>query len=175
MFKRFHDKSHQNVSQRTLQGQSYQQISKSKSAMKLKYSQRHKQRLEVSEEAAAPALEFIRTDAFIFQGLVRQQLKHGEGVMMLRNGTVIIGTWQQDLLEGKAVIYTSLGCKVLAQFVQGRFNGWAIATYREKLVKCILFYEGHIDGEKLTYDGAEGLWVAAKCAYDGKLLTITHV
>jgi hypothetical protein len=95
--------------------------------------------------------------------------------MMLRNGTVIVGTWQQDLLEGRAIIFTSLGCRVLAQFVQGRFNGWALATYRHQLVKCLLFYEGHLDGEKLTFDGGERLWVAAKCAYDGKLLSITHV
>lgn len=64
---------------------------------------------------------------------------------------------------------------MLAQFIQGRFNGWAIATYRQKLVKCLLFFEGHLDGEKLTFDGSEGMWVSAKCAYDGKLLAITHV
>jgi hypothetical protein len=40
----------------------------------------------------------LRSDAFLYQGFVKQQVKHGEGVMMLRNGTVIIGTWQQDLL-----------------------------------------------------------------------------
>ncbi len=50
-----------------------------------------------------------------------------------------------------------------------------IATYRQGLVKCLQFFEGHLDGEKLTFDGSEHLWMAAKCAYDGKLLTITHV
>jgi hypothetical protein len=120
-------------------------------------------------------LEVLRSEAFIYQGFVKQLMKHGEGVMMLRNGTVIIGSWQQDLLEGRAIIYTSLGCRVLAQFVQGRFNGWALATYRQRLVKCLLFFEGHLDGEKLTFDGSEGMWVSSKCAYDGKLLAITHV
>lgn len=72
--------------------------------------------------------------------------------MMLRNGTVIIGRWYNDLLDGRAVIYTSLGCKVLAQFAQGRFNGWTLVSYRTHLLKCLLFYEGHLDGEKLTFD-----------------------
>jgi len=43
MFKRFHDKS-QNLSRQTATNQTYQQISKSKSALKSKYAQRHKQR-----------------------------------------------------------------------------------------------------------------------------------
>ena len=72
--------------------------------------------------------------------------------MMLRNGTVIIGNWDQDLLDGRALIFTSLGSKILAQFSMGKFHGWSMAEYKQKLLKCILFYENQLDGDKLTYD-----------------------
>ena len=94
----------------------------------------------------------LKTDGFLYHGFVRHHQKHGEGIMMLKNGTIIFGTWQQDLLEGRALIFTSLGCRIMAHFILGKFNGWTIAVYKERLVKCILFYENHLDGEKITYD-----------------------
>lgn len=72
--------------------------------------------------------------------------------MMLKNGTIIFGTWIQDLLDGKALIFTSLGSKIYANFNLGKLSGWAVAIYGEKIIKCLFFYENHIDGEKLTYD-----------------------
>jgi hypothetical protein len=49
MFKRFHDKSHNMSRAPPAQTLTYQQISKSKSALKSKYMERHKHRVEVSE------------------------------------------------------------------------------------------------------------------------------
>jgi hypothetical protein len=72
----------------------------------------------------------IKTEHFIFQGFIKNQQKHGEGIMMLKNGTIIFGTWQQDLLDGRALIFTSLGCRIMANFILGKFNGWTLAVYK---------------------------------------------
>jgi hypothetical protein len=50
--------------------------------------------------------------------------------MMMKNGTIVFGTWQQDLLEGRALIFTSLGSKIMAQFIMGKFNGWTLTVYK---------------------------------------------
>ena len=59
--------------------------------------------------------------------------------MMLRNGTVIIGNWDQDLLDGRALIFTSLGSKILAQFSMGKFHGWSIAEYKQSCLNAFCF------------------------------------
>jgi len=60
--------------------------------------------------------------------------------MMLRNGTVIFGTWINDQLDGKALIFTSFGSKILSQFNLGKLNGWTIALYGYKIIKCMKYY-----------------------------------
>jgi len=59
---------------------------------------------------------------------------------MLKNGTMIIGNWEQDWLEGRALLFTPLGSRVIAQFHMGKLNGWAIALFDDHIIKCLLYY-----------------------------------
>lgn len=45
--------------------------------------------------------------------------KHGEGVMFLKNGTLIVGNWDHGLLYGRALIFTPFGGKTTAHFYNG--------------------------------------------------------
>lgn len=63
--------------------------------------------------------------------------KHGEGVMFLKNGTLIVGFWDHGLLHGRALIFTPFGGKTIAEFYngtlfilkKGKLNGWAITLF----------------------------------------------
>lgn len=125
--------------------------------------------------AITPTLELIKNQYFLYQGYVKQNHKHGEGILMTRNGLVVIGIWKNDVLHGRAIIFTPFGGKIFANFTEGKLNGWIIATHGEKLIICVLFYENKIDGEKLTYEETEKLWIASKYTEEGKLISISHV
>jgi len=49
--------------------------------------------------------------------------------MMIKNGNMIFGTWNHDMLDGRAFILTSLGGKIMANFNLGKLNGWTILSY----------------------------------------------
>lgn len=85
-------------------------------------------------------LELINTNHFIYHGYTRNDTKHGEGVMMVKNGNMIFGTWNQDLLDGRALILTSLGGKIMANFNLGKLNGWVLLSYGQNILKCLYFY-----------------------------------
>jgi hypothetical protein len=93
---------------------------------------------------------------------------------MLKNGTLIFGRWSNGWLDGRALIFTPFRAKILANFHQGKLNGWVIAFYSTHIIRCTLYYENQIDGEKLTFDEKEQMWVASKCTSEGKIKSIIH-
>lgn len=72
--------------------------------------------------------------------------------MILRNGMMIVGNWINNFLEGRALIFTAFGGRILANFNRGKLNGWMISFYRTNIIRCTLYYENNIDGERLTFD-----------------------
>ena len=49
--------------------------------------------------------------------------------MMIKNGNMIFGTWNHDMLDGRAFILTSLGGKIMANLNLGKLNGCTILSY----------------------------------------------
>jgi hypothetical protein len=65
------------------------------------YSHKHqktKQDTTLIDPNTPLTIECYKTNDFLFQGVVRGTVKMGEGIMMLRNGTMIVGSWSNDYL-----------------------------------------------------------------------------
>ena len=95
--------------------------------------------------------------------------------MCINNGTFIVGSWNEDMLEGRALVVSALGGKLLGSFSHGKFSGWAISMFRRRVLKCFFFHDNQMQGDKLTYDRQQELWVCSKSSQRGKLDVITHV
>lgn len=100
--------------------------------------------------------------------------KVGEGVMITKNGTVVVGKWREGLLHGRAVAFTPFGGRILGNFCNGKLNGWVLSFYLNQVIRCTVYYENQIDGERLTFEEREKMWVASRCAPDGRILSIIH-
>lgn len=70
--------------------------------------------------------ELANFNDHIYQGCFLNNKKHGEGAMMLDNGTFLIGNWDNGLLHGYALLITPLAGKVHVQCKNGLLDGWAI-------------------------------------------------
>ncbi len=95
--------------------------------------------------------------------------------MLTRKGILIVGNWKHDQLDGRAIIFTPFGGKIYINFNEGKVNGWVFAIFSEKIIICMFYYENQIDGEKITYEESQQLWVASKYSADGKFISISHV
>ncbi len=60
--------------------------------------------------------------------------------MLLKNGTLIIGHWLKDILDGRALIITPFGAIISGDFISGKLNGWMLVQHRDKVVIANLFY-----------------------------------
>lgn len=65
--------------------------------------------------------------------------------MLLKNGTCIIGKWIDDILNGRAVIFSPFGGIISAEFAEGKLNGWAIANYQNEVIVSTMYFEDKID------------------------------
>lgn len=119
------------------------------------YSQKYKMMIQKNQQENVGAeilQEMQRAEGYLYQGGLKEGLKHGEGVLLTREGMLIIGRWLQDYLHGRALIFTPFGGKLIANFNEGKLNGWTFALFNDRLIICLLYYENRIDGEKLTYE-----------------------
>lgn len=138
MFKRFHNKQNSFIATKN---NTYTQIKRDLTAKKLNYSQRHqKTKPEVQEDNISLTLECHKTSSYLFQGVLKGKVKNGEGVLMLKNGTFICGTWKNGWLDGRALIFTPFRAKVFVNFNQGKLTGWTIALYGTSIVRCTLYF-----------------------------------
>jgi hypothetical protein len=71
----------------------------------------------------------LKSSDFIFEGVIVNREKNGEGVMLTRKGMLIVGTWKHDQLEGRAIIFTPFGGQIYLKFNEGKVNGWVFALY----------------------------------------------
>ena len=71
---------------------------------------------------------------------------------MYRNGTNIFGKWKDDLLDGRALIFTPFRGKILANFHDGKLSGWVLAFYGKNILRLTKYYENQIDEDRLTYN-----------------------
>ena len=88
----------------------------------------------------------VSSDNYVYQGEWLANEKNGEGMMMLKNGMMILGTWQKDYLNGPAVVFPPFGGIIRTNFIAGRLNGWAVSSFSDKVVTFTLYFEGKIDG-----------------------------
>jgi len=146
MFRRFHDTGKSKKKQQQVEETvTYAQIAKTNNHKKAQnYSNKH-QKTKHDTSTLDPntplTVECFKTDHFLFQGVVRGTIKSGEGIMIMRNGMMIIGNWSNDFLEGRALVFTAFGGKILANFIRGKLNGWMISFYRTNIIRCTLYYE----------------------------------
>lgn len=59
---------------------------------------------------------------------------------MMKNGTVVVGHWQKDVLHGWSLIVTPFGAIIYVNFISGKINGWVIMIYRDKLVVANMYF-----------------------------------
>jgi hypothetical protein len=71
---------------------------------------------------------------------LRGQKKMGEGVLMFKNGTLVVGKWTENMLHGRALIFTPFGGRILANFNFGKLNGWLLSFYQDQVIRCTLYY-----------------------------------
>ncbi len=93
----------------------------------------------------------------------------------MKNGTIIIGHWQKDVLDGRSLIITPFGALISAYFINGKLNGWVLAQYKNKLIVANLYFEDKVDGPRIIFEASEQLWIASDFTYKGQLIKITHV
>lgn len=117
------------------------------------------------EKLVQPNLRHIRYRNAIYQGHVvyhlasQSNMRHGEGVILLHDGTTIIGRWQHNRLEGPALIYCPEGGTVYCQFVGDRPNGWMIYEFQQRYIICELYHLGKLKEGRYTYETHRRSWV----------------
>lgn len=48
-------------------------------------------------------------ESYIYQGQWAGTYKNGEGIALMKNGSILIGHWQKDQLDGRSLIITPFG------------------------------------------------------------------
>ena len=119
-------------------------------------------------------IECLKTESYLFQGEVKGNIKCGEGVLMLRNGMMVCGSWSNDFLEGRALVFPAFGGRALVNFKRGKLGGWMLSFYGSNILRCTLYFENQIEGERLTFDLKEQMWVASRCTTEGKIISLIH-
>lgn len=132
--------------------QTYSQKSAQRNKMKeASYSRLHK----IKKVAPSALLEFhvVSNDQYMYQGQWLGEFKNGEGIAFVKNGCLIVGHWQKDVLHGRSLIFTPFGSIISAYFINGKLNGWVLAQYRDKIVLANLYFEDKADGPRIMYEG----------------------
>lgn len=62
----------------------------------------------------------------VFQGCLRNNKKHGEGIMIMNTGIVVTGNWYKGKLHGYALFITPFGGKIHTHYEMGYLEGWVI-------------------------------------------------
>jgi hypothetical protein len=52
----------------------------------------------------------------------------------MKNGTLIVGHWLRDKLNGRALIFNPYGSMLSVEYVDNKLNGWAIAQFSNKVI-----------------------------------------
>lgn len=53
---------------------------------------------------------------------------------MMHDGTCVIGTWKKGLLNGRTLIFTPFGGRVIVEYMNGQMNGWCVGRFGAKTV-----------------------------------------
>lgn len=93
-------------------------------------------------------------DTYIYQGQWSGSYKNGEGIALMKNGTIVIGHWQKDVLDGRSLIITPFGAMISAYFINGKLNGWVLAEYKNKLIVANLYFEDKVDGPRIIFEAS---------------------
>ena len=95
--------------------------------------------------------------------------------MIMNDGSAIVGNWHRDLLNGRVLIFTPFGGKIVAHYINGKLNGWSISLFENRIIILTHYFQDKIDGERIIFEEAEKLWVASKYTEHGKFIQITHI
>lgn len=117
------------------------------------------------EQLVQPVVRKIRYRNAIYQGqmvyhLVSQKdLRHGEGVLLLHDGTTIVGHWQHGKLEGETIVFSPEGGLIYCEFVADRPHGWMVYGYQQRYLSCDLFHFGKPAEDRYKYETELNTWV----------------
>ncbi|CAD8148279.1 unnamed protein product [Paramecium octaurelia] len=88
-----------------------------------------------------------QSDESVYFGTLESGLKHGNGIQVWPQvGNLLIGTWQNDLLQGFCTMHYRNGDIFEAQFQNGRTNGFGMFISEKKIVKGI-WINNQLEGE----------------------------
>ena len=138
MLKRFHNKQGQSAGEGAQP--TYAQIRRNHRAKQENYYQRHHQPALSSPRDPPATLECLKTSHYLFQGIIRGGKKAGEGVLIFKNGTTVVGRWREGLIHGRAMLFTPFGGRILGSFSNGKLSGWLLSFYQSQVIRCTLYY-----------------------------------
>jgi antitoxin component YwqK of YwqJK toxin-antitoxin module len=77
----------------------------------------------------------------------------------MKNGTLIVGHWIKDKLNGRAIIFNPYGSVLSVEYIDNKLNGWAIAQFSNKVIIANRYFDDKVDGHRIIYEGSDELWV----------------
>lgn len=54
--------------------------------------------------------------------------------MIMNDGSAIVGNWHGDRLNGRVLIFTPFGGKVIAHYINSKLNGWSISLFEKRII-----------------------------------------
>lgn len=69
-------------------------------------------------------------DGIVYYGYCKEGMKNGEGVMLTANGSVALGVWERNFINGTALSLSHLPTVYNGQMVRQYFNGYGEMYYR---------------------------------------------
>jgi hypothetical protein len=103
-------------------------------------------------------------DEYIYEGEFKDDMKHGKGIINFTNGNILYGNWNNDELEGKAIIYflvnnsISDDCYGEYNYKNGVLDGTCYQYYSKCPIYSKYLYKLKIDYNNGVRDNIKIFW-----------------
>lgn len=99
----------------------------------------------------------------MYEGTMSNFKREGLGIFYGDEGFFCIGNWQQDYLEGKAIIFFLNGGYLYANFTNNKINGLGILKLSNSTLIAGVWKDNNLEGTAFHHYPERCLWI--QCEY----------
>jgi hypothetical protein len=110
---------------------------------------------------STPRLNVLQTilhEDGLYQGELHCQKKQGRGAFMTFQGHLVLGHFENDRLNGKAVVFLPLEGVIYCHFLDNQMTGPAVLYLPGHRLLCCRLQQGVVDGEAYNFNYPKGRW-----------------
>lgn len=113
--------------------------------------------------------QYVELRNGIYEGTMSNFKREGLGIFYSDEGFLCIGSWLQDYLEGKSIIFFLNGGYLCSNFTNNKINGLGILKLKNSLLIAGIWKNNNLEGIAFHHYPDKCLWM--QCEYlNGELI-----